>query len=80
LTRVKNFPTSPPGTSASSRHIDRLSIDENKSRNVDLLFELARFGCCHIRGRYIENYGTAKARPFDEHSFLVRGMIWIAAT
>jgi len=49
------------------------SIDENKSRNSDLLFELGRFGRCHIRGRYIENYGTAKARPVEEHSFLVRG-------
>jgi len=50
-----------------------LSKDENKSRNSDLLFELGRFGRCHIRGRYIENYGTAKARSVEEHSFLVRG-------
>jgi len=48
---------------------------ENKSRNQDLARDIRAhgFGFAHIRGRYIENYGTKDARPVDEHSFLVIG-------
>jgi hypothetical protein len=51
-------------------HQPGLSIDENKSRFSELLCE---FGCYHVRGRYIENYGTVNARPVEEHSCFVMG-------
>jgi hypothetical protein len=45
-----------------------LSIGENKAR-----FSLCEFGCYHVRGRYVENYGTMNARLFEEHSYFVIG-------
>jgi hypothetical protein len=51
-------------------HRHGLSINENKSRNSDLLY---KFGYYHVRGRYIENYGTLNARPVEEHSSFLIG-------
>lgn len=48
---------------------------ENAARNFDLHHEirLNGFGCLNIRGRYVENYGTARANLVNEDGFLVFG-------
>lgn len=47
----------------------------NTERNANLAAEIKRagLGYIHVKGRYIENYGTDKARPVDERSLLVIG-------
>ena len=49
--------------------------NENAARNAELRHEirLHGFGHLNIRGRYVEDYGTARARNVDEHGFLIFG-------
>jgi hypothetical protein len=48
---------------------------ENASRNKELEQSIRKsgYGFIKVKGRYIENYGTPKAKPVDEHSYLVVG-------
>lgn len=45
----------------------------NKQRNAALATDIRNngFGFTHLRGRYVENYGTKQATPSDEHSFMI---------
>lgn len=46
----------------------------NKQRNQSLRADMIDHGIkghIHVRGRYIENFGSQAARPVDEHSFLI---------
>jgi hypothetical protein len=55
-------------------HRHELTADENAARDAELRAELQpRFGLLCVRGRYIENYGTSRARPTDERAYLVFG-------
>lgn len=53
----------------------QLTPSENAARNSELRHEirLNGFGYLNIRGRYIENYGTARAKLNEEHGFLIFG-------
>ena len=52
-----------------------LTPRENAPRSDNLLHDirLKGFGFLNVRGRYVENYGTVRARSIDEHGFLVFG-------
>jgi hypothetical protein len=56
-------------------HRGENSADENKSRNSELEGHIrkAGYGFVKVKGRYIENHGTDKAKAVDEHSYLVIG-------
>jgi hypothetical protein len=47
-----------------------LTPAENHARNLSLLSEIAHFGRCRVRGRYVENYGQRTARAIEAHAFL----------
>jgi len=48
---------------------------ENKQRNKQLEHDIRKsgHGFIRVKGRYIENHGTPKAKAVDEHSYLVVG-------
>ena len=50
-----------------------LTLAENQARDRVLRADLYCFGNFHVRGRYVENYLSPDARPFDVHGYLVRG-------
>jgi hypothetical protein len=56
-------------------HRGEYDASENKSRNQELEGHIrkAGFGFVKVKGRYIENHGTDKANPVDEHSYLIIG-------
>ena len=50
-----------------------LTLAENQARDRELRADLYCFGRYHVRGRYVENYLSPDARPFDVHGYLVIG-------
>ena len=50
-----------------------LTLAENQARDRELRADLYCFGNFHVRGRYVENYLSPDARPFDVYGYLVRG-------
>lgn len=52
-----------------------LTPADNKARNAELLVDIRdqSFGFLHLRGRYIQNYGSLCVKPTDEHAYLVIG-------
>jgi hypothetical protein len=50
-----------------------LAPAETEARNRELLTDLTHFGRYQVRGRYVENYGSANARPIDVKAYLVIG-------
>ena len=51
------------------------TADENFEANNNLSNDIRRagFGLVHAKGRFVENFGTPRAMPVDEHSILVIG-------
>ena len=51
------------------------NAETNLARNQELikLIKKAGYGYIHVKGHYIEGYGTEQARPVEEHSFVVIG-------
>jgi hypothetical protein len=56
-------------------HHHGYTASENRDRNKQLAADIRKHGNGYIKvkARYIENYGTADARPVDEDSYLVIG-------
>jgi hypothetical protein len=56
-------------------HRGENTAQENKSRNKELEHHIrkAGYGFVKVKGRYIENHGTDRAKAVDEHSYLVIG-------
>ena len=46
---------------------------ENLARDRELFADLSHFGRLHVRGRYVENYGSPDAKPMDVTAYLVIG-------
>lgn len=71
------------GMISASRGIDKEASEHEKNlqRKVDnenhdkLKSDLKNsgFGFIHVKGRYVENYGTPQSKNVDEHSFIVVG-------
>ena len=63
------------GMITAFRNSSEHSPEENKARNAELASDIRKHGLgfVHVKGRYVENHGTANAKPVDEHSYLVVG-------